>query len=99
MKALVYTEPHVLLCRDEPEPTPGNDEVLVRVEAVGICGSDMHAYHGHDSRRPSCSGMRLRASSPAAPIAARALQSIRWSLAVSATGVWRGGRICARRGN
>jgi threonine dehydrogenase-like Zn-dependent dehydrogenase len=25
---------------------------LVKVEAVGICGSDMHAYHGHDSRRP-----------------------------------------------
>ena len=43
MKALVYTEPNVLLCREEPEPTPGNDEVLVRVEAVGICGSDMHA--------------------------------------------------------
>src|SRR5262252_2746410 len=52
MKALVYTEPNILLCREEPEPTPGNDEVLVRVEAVGICGSDMHAYHGHDSRRP-----------------------------------------------
>src|SRR5262249_41924653 len=52
MKALVYTEPNVLLCREEPEPAPGNDEVLVRVEAVGICGSDMHAYHGHDSRRP-----------------------------------------------
>jgi threonine dehydrogenase-like Zn-dependent dehydrogenase len=52
MKALVYTEPNVLLCREEPEPTPGNDEVLVRIEAVGICGSDMHAYHGHDSRRP-----------------------------------------------
>src|SRR5262249_3418948 len=52
MKALVYPEPNVLLCREGPEPTPGNDEVLVRVEAVGICGSDMHAYHGHDSRRP-----------------------------------------------
>jgi L-iditol 2-dehydrogenase len=52
MKALVYTEPNILLCREEPEPTLGNDEVLVRVEAVGICGSDMHAYHGHDSRRP-----------------------------------------------
>ena len=38
--------------RDEPEPVPGNDEVVVRVEAVGICGSDMHAYHGHDERRP-----------------------------------------------
>ncbi len=53
MKALVYTGPHALEVRDEPEPVPGPGEVLVRVEAVGICGSDMHAYHGHDSRRPA----------------------------------------------
>lgn len=31
---------------------PRADEVLVRVEAVGICGSDMQAYHGHDTHRP-----------------------------------------------
>jgi 2-desacetyl-2-hydroxyethyl bacteriochlorophyllide A dehydrogenase len=36
-----------------PVPEPGPGELLVRVEAVGICGSDMHAYHGHDSRRPA----------------------------------------------
>jgi threonine dehydrogenase-like Zn-dependent dehydrogenase len=52
MKAVVYTGPNALEWRDEPEPLPRNDEVLVRVDAVGICGSDMHAYHGHDSRRP-----------------------------------------------
>jgi threonine dehydrogenase-like Zn-dependent dehydrogenase len=52
MKALVYTQPNALVLRNEAEPTPRNDEVLVRVDAVGICGSDMHAYHGHDSRRP-----------------------------------------------
>ena len=28
-------------------------EHLIRVEAVGICGSDMHAYLGHDARRPA----------------------------------------------
>lgn len=53
MKALVYTGPNALEWRDEPEPEPGPGEALVRVEAVGICGSDMHAYHGHDSRRPA----------------------------------------------
>lgn len=53
MKALVYTQANTLLLREEPEPSPRNDEVLVRVDAVGICGSDMHAYHGHDSRRPA----------------------------------------------
>ncbi|KQU54546.1 sorbitol dehydrogenase [Bosea sp. Leaf344] len=53
MKALVYTGPNSLSFRDEPDPVPLADEVLVRVEAVGICGSDMHAYHGFDSRRPA----------------------------------------------
>lgn len=52
MKALVYTGPLSLAFQDEPDPVPRNDEVLVKVEAVGICGSDMHAYHGHDERRP-----------------------------------------------
>jgi threonine dehydrogenase-like Zn-dependent dehydrogenase len=53
MKALVYTGPNSLAYREEPQPAPEADELLVRVEAVGICGSDMHAYHGHDSRRPA----------------------------------------------
>jgi L-iditol 2-dehydrogenase len=52
MKALVYTGPHKIAFRDVPDPVPGNDEVLVRVTACGICGSDMHGYHGHDDRRP-----------------------------------------------
>jgi threonine dehydrogenase-like Zn-dependent dehydrogenase len=52
MRALVYTGPTAIELRDEPEPAPCKDEVLVRVEAVGICGSDMHAYHGLDPRRP-----------------------------------------------
>lgn len=53
MKALVYLGPNSVTYRDEPDPVPLPGEVLVRVEAVGICGSDMHAYHGHDSRRPA----------------------------------------------
>jgi L-iditol 2-dehydrogenase len=53
MKALVYTGPNAVEFRDIPEPQPLNDEVLVKVDAVGICGSDMHAYHGHDARRPA----------------------------------------------
>lgn len=52
MKALVYTGPNALEFRIEADPVHTNDEVVVRVEAVGICGSDMHAYHGHDARRP-----------------------------------------------
>ena len=51
MQALVYTDTCVVEVRDEPQPRPGNDEVVVDINAVGICGSDMHAYQGHDERR------------------------------------------------
>lgn len=51
MKALVYTDTLEVQYRDEPDPMPGPGEALVEIEAVGICGSDMHAYHGHDARR------------------------------------------------
>jgi threonine dehydrogenase-like Zn-dependent dehydrogenase len=51
MKALVYTDTLEVQYRDEPDPVPGPGEALVKIEAVGICGSDMHAYHGHDARR------------------------------------------------
>lgn len=53
MKALVYTGPQMLSFQEAPEPTPGDGEVVIRVESVGICGSDMHAYLGHDERRPA----------------------------------------------
>ncbi|MCB1788389.1 MAG: alcohol dehydrogenase catalytic domain-containing protein [Gammaproteobacteria bacterium] len=51
MKALVYTDTLEVQYRDEPDPVPGPGEALVKIEAVGICGSDMHAYHGQDARR------------------------------------------------
>ena len=51
MRAIVYTQPNQveLLERPDPELEPG--EVILKIDAVGICGSDMHAYHGHDPRR------------------------------------------------
>jgi 2-desacetyl-2-hydroxyethyl bacteriochlorophyllide A dehydrogenase len=51
MKALVYTAPETLAFRDEPAPPPLDGEALVQIDAVGICGSDMHGYLGHDPRR------------------------------------------------
>jgi 2-desacetyl-2-hydroxyethyl bacteriochlorophyllide A dehydrogenase len=51
MKALVYTQPLEVTYRDEPEPALAPGEVVLAIDAVGICGSDMHAYHGHDPRR------------------------------------------------
>ncbi len=52
MKALVYTGPKSLDYREAADPVPG-DETLVRIAHVGICGSDMHAWAGHDERRPA----------------------------------------------
>jgi threonine dehydrogenase-like Zn-dependent dehydrogenase len=53
MKALVYTGVEEMALRDMPDPEPQAGEVLIRVDSVGICGSDMHAYLGHDDRRPA----------------------------------------------
>jgi len=53
MKALVYDGVETLNYRDMPDPVAGSDTHLIKIEAVGICGSDMHAYLGHDARRPA----------------------------------------------
>ncbi|WP_296420416.1 alcohol dehydrogenase catalytic domain-containing protein [Pseudooctadecabacter sp.] len=53
MKALVYDGVETLTFRDVPDAVAADGEHLIKVEAVGICGSDMHAYLGHDARRPA----------------------------------------------
>jgi L-iditol 2-dehydrogenase len=51
MKALVLEEYNKLVYRDFPDPEVTDDEVLVRVRAVGICGSDVHGMDGSSGRR------------------------------------------------
>ena len=51
MKALVLEEYNQLVYKDVPEPEFGDDEVLVKVKAVGICGSDIHGIDGSTGRR------------------------------------------------
>lgn len=51
MKALVYTQPREMQLLERPMPELAEGEVVLQIEAVGICGSDMHAWHGHDPRR------------------------------------------------
>jgi 2-desacetyl-2-hydroxyethyl bacteriochlorophyllide A dehydrogenase len=51
MRALVYTQPNEVQLLDRPMPQAAPGEVVLAIEAVGICGSDMHAWHGHDPRR------------------------------------------------
>jgi L-iditol 2-dehydrogenase len=51
MKALLLTAPSKLELVDFPEPAPADDEVVVRVRACGICGSDIHGWDGSTGRR------------------------------------------------
>lgn len=51
MKALQLTEYSHLELQAIPAPTPQDDELLVRVAACGICGSDVHGYDGSSGRR------------------------------------------------
>ncbi|WP_415402966.1 alcohol dehydrogenase catalytic domain-containing protein [Tateyamaria sp. SN3-11] len=53
MKALVYDGVETLGYREVADARAGTGQELVRVAASGICGSDMHAYLGHDERRPA----------------------------------------------
>ncbi len=51
MKALVYTTPHVVETRSEPDPSPKAGEVVVRVRAAGVCGSDLLGFLGKSKKR------------------------------------------------
>jgi threonine dehydrogenase-like Zn-dependent dehydrogenase len=51
LKALVWTAPKVMEWKEINKPLPQADEVLIRVETVGICGSEIEGYLGHNSLR------------------------------------------------
>ena len=51
MRALVYTDIEKLEYKDFHDPLLTEGESIIKVSASGICGSDMHAYHGKDERR------------------------------------------------
>lgn len=51
MKALLLTAPSTLAIVDFPTPAIAGDEVLVRIHACGICGSDFHGWDGSSGRR------------------------------------------------
>jgi L-iditol 2-dehydrogenase len=51
MKALVLSAYKQLHLEDVPVPQPAEDELLIRIQACGICGSDVHGFDGSTGRR------------------------------------------------
>jgi L-iditol 2-dehydrogenase len=51
MKALVYEGAWQMPMRDVPVPEPGSSEVKIKIETVGVCGSDVHGFKGTTGRR------------------------------------------------
>ncbi len=46
MRQAVLEEPGKIVFHDVEKPTPAEDQVLIGIKRIGICGSDIHAYHG-----------------------------------------------------
>ena len=42
----LMTEPKHITFREVPVPEPGPDQVLVKIKRIGVCGSDIHVWHG-----------------------------------------------------
>lgn len=47
MRAIVFEDRNVVAIQDRPTPKPGAGEVLIEVQASGICGTDLEVLHGN----------------------------------------------------
>lgn len=52
MRQAVMTAPGRIELREVPVPAPGNGQVLVRMKRIGVCGSDIHVFHGKHALTP-----------------------------------------------
>ena len=52
MKQSVMTSPGRIEFKDIPIPVPAPTEVLIRMKRIGVCGSDIHVYHGKHALTP-----------------------------------------------
>lgn len=59
MKAAVLRKPFDIIIEDVPTPKIGRDEVLIKVVACSICGSDLHSYDGLKSIFPKLMGHEI----------------------------------------
>ena len=46
MLQAVMTEPGKIIFQQVDQPVPGDNDVLVKIKKIGVCGSDIHVFHG-----------------------------------------------------
>jgi len=58
MKAAILHGVHDLRWEELPDPSPSGNEVLIRVKAAGVCGTDVHMWEGtnHEGTFPFVPG-------------------------------------------
>lgn len=47
MQGILFPGDGTVRLEEFPEPTPGSDDVVVEIRASGMCGSELHFYHGN----------------------------------------------------
>ena len=99
----VMTAPGKIEFREIETPVPKAGEVLIRIMKIGVCGSDIHVWHG---KHPFTSYPVTQGHEVSGEIAARALKTLksgrrsrfsRRSSAASAIPAATGNTTCARR--
>jgi 2-desacetyl-2-hydroxyethyl bacteriochlorophyllide A dehydrogenase len=73
MLTVVCESPGTLKAEDRPMPVPAEDEVLLRVKRVGICGTDLHIFAGRQPylQYPRVMGHELSGTVVSAPVGSR----------------------------
>ncbi|HXH50766.1 MAG TPA: alcohol dehydrogenase catalytic domain-containing protein [Terriglobia bacterium] len=59
MKAAVLQDVEKLVVQQVPDPVLAPNEVMLRVKAVGVCGTDLHIYRGHGNYNLDAKGRRI----------------------------------------
>ena len=59
MRGALCRGPQTVVVEELPRPTPGPEDVVVAVRSCGICGSDLHWYHGEMMVPQSCPGHEI----------------------------------------
>lgn len=89
-----FDEPLVLREFDVPEPAEG--EVLVKVLAAGVCGSDVHMWHGKDPRTPMPLILGHEGVGEVAVLGSPRTDILGKDLAVGDVVMWERGIMCGR---